>query len=227
MTMIWVVDTETTGLDPKEDRVIEIAAVLLESKWMMGAPTSSFVNPRRPIPPEASAVHHILDADLADAPDLGEAIDRVLTPSWRESTNVIAAHNARFDRSFLPPLQEKRWLDTYRCAMHVWPDAPSFKNAALFYWRGFQRIEPVEAHRAAYDALMTAHVLMALLEEREVDELLELSTKAVVLKKVGFGKHFGQLWTDVPMDYLDWASRQDFDPDVKLTVKSEILRRKG
>ena len=52
-----------------------------------------------------------------------------------------------------------------------------------------------------------------------------LSTKAVVLRKVGFGKHFGSLWADVPLDYLEWCARQDFDPDVKFTVKSELARR--
>lgn len=228
--IITVVDTETTGLDPSADRVVELAAVRLESidgplKWAVGEPTSSFVNPRKPIPPDLTAVHHIIDADVADAPDLGEAIDRVLTPFWRECVDVVAAHNARFDRDFLPPLKDKRWLDTYRCALHVWPDAPSFKNAALYYWRGFPRIEPVEAHRAGYDTLLTAHVLQALLAERAVDELLKLSTKTVLLKKVGFGKHFGELWTDVPDSYLDWGAKQDFDPDVRFTIRKEIARR--
>jgi exodeoxyribonuclease X len=72
---------------------------------------------------------------------------------------------------------------------------------------------------------MTAHILCRLLAERSVDELLKLSTKAVVLKKVGFGKHRGQLWTDVPDSYLTWASGQDFEPDVKFTVKTELARR--
>jgi DNA polymerase-3 subunit epsilon len=66
-----------------------------------------------------------------------------------------------------------------------------------------------------------------LLQERTLDELLRLSTKAVVLKKVGFGKHFGRLWTEVPEDYLGWGARQDFDPDVKFTIKSEIARRRA
>ena len=235
--IIHIVDTETTGLDPTSDRVVELAAVQIKElsvegvsplnpTWTIGAPASSFVNPRKPIPPEVTAVHHILDADVANAPDLGEAIDRVLTPFWRETVDIVAAHNARFDRDFLPPLKDKRWIDTYRCALHLWPEAPSFKNASLFYWKGNRRIEPVEAHRAAYDALLTAHLLQAMLAERTVDELLKMSTKAVLLRKVAFGKHAGQLWTEVPGSYLAWASTQDFDPDVKFTVKSEIARRR-
>lgn len=230
--IIHVIDAETTGLDPDKDRVIELAAVQLhyleEPTHVAITPLgSSFVNPRVPIPPEITGINHITDEDVAGAPDLGEAIDQVLTPFWRESVDIVAAHNAKFDKDFLPPLKDKRWICTYRCAMHVWEDAPSFKNASLFYWRGFKRIEPVEAHRAAYDALLTAHLLQALLAERTVDDLLKLTRKAVLLKTVRFGKHAGTLWKDVPADYLRWASGQDFDADVKFTIKSEIARRSG
>lgn len=229
--IIHVVDVETTGLDPAKDRVVELAAVQLLCLEDPTLPSinpfgSTFVNPRCAIPPEVTAVHHIIELDVAGAPDLGEAIDYVLTPFWRETVDIVAAHNARFDRDFLPPLKDKRWVDTYRCALHLWPDAPSFKNAALYYWRGFKRIEPVEAHRASYDALLTAHILREMLAERTVDELLRLSTKAALLRKVKFGKHAGMLWAEVPSDYLSWAARQDFDDaDVKFTVKSEMARR--
>ena len=181
MTRIWVIDTETTGLDPQRDRCVELAAVEiigfavdgvapLSGQWRIGAATSSFVNPRIPIPSEASGVHHIVDIDVENAPDLGEAIERVLGSFWRDSDEVIAGHNCRFDRDFLPPLREKRWLDTYRAALHVWPDAPNFKNGTLFYWRGEKRLEDGNAHRALFDAHMTARVLIHLLAERSLDE---------------------------------------------------------
>jgi exodeoxyribonuclease X len=233
--IIHVLDTETTGPDPEKDRVVELAAVEVaqvlvpgtdEPCWSIGAPVVSFVNPRIPIPPEASGVHHIVDADVAGAPDLGEAIDRVLGPMWRDRVDIIAAHNARFDRDMLPPLKEKRWLDTYRCSLHVWPDAPDFKNGTLFYYTGGVRMIELIAHRSLFDATLTAHILVKLLAERTVDELLVLSHKAVVLKKVGFGKHFGSLWVDVPDGYIKWALRvDDLDPDVKFTVKKEAQRR--
>lgn len=227
---IFVIDTETTGLDPAVDRVVEIAAVemsLADGAWSIGAGAVSFVNPRRPIPPEASAVHHILDADVAAAPDMLEAIDKVLPVTWRDSVDLVAAHNARFDLSFLPMLKEKRWIDTYRCALHVWPDAPRHNNCTLFYWLGCPRPAEVRAHSALFDAHVTAHLLSRLLENLTVDDLLKLSTKLVVLKTCRFGKHSGALWMDVPLDYLQWASRQDFDPDVAFTVKHEIQRRKS
>lgn len=186
----------------------------------------SFVNPGIPIPPETSAVHHIIDTDVADAPPLGTAIERVLGFSWEGRVDVVAAHNAKFDRGFLPPLKDKRWIDTYRCALHLWPEAPNHKNMTLRYWKGID-LPREGAHRALADALVTAHLLKLMLAERSVDELLALSDLPVVLRKVPFGKHAGALWADVPRDYLDWASRQKFDnADVMHTVKHEIKRRR-
>lgn len=225
---IHVLDTECTGLDPAVDRVVEIAAVELildaeTKKWTVGQGRSSLVNPGRPIPPEASGVHHIVDADVADAPNLDEALETVLSPMFM--VDVCAAHNCRYDMGFLPTLKGRRWIDTYRAAMHVWPDAPNFKNQTLRYWLGLD-LPRGAPHRALDDTIVTAHILARLLTERPVEDLLILSTKCVALKKVGFGKHFGQFWTDVPSDYLQWGEKQDFDPDVKFTIKKELARRR-
>jgi len=168
-------------------------------------------------------VHHIIDSDVANAPDLEEALGLVLPAN----VDLLAAHNARFDRDMLPTLKEKRWIDTYRCALHVWPEAPSFKNAVLYYWRGLPRPSGVAPHRALFDAVLTTALLVEMLKERSLDDLLRLSTKAAVLRKVGFGKHFGMAWTDVPTDYLRWGEGQDFDPDVKFTIKHELARRRA
>lgn len=221
---IVVIDVETTGLDSEKDRVVEIAAITIGDHISAGS--SSFVNPGRPIPPEASAIHHIIDADVSGAPALDKALASVLLPSTMEKVDIVAAHNCRFDRDFLPSLRDKKWIDTYRCSMHVWPEAPAFGNQVLRYWLGID-LPRESAHRALQDATVTAHILMRLLQERDVDDLLKLSTKAVALRKVGFGKHFGALWIDVPTDYLDWCARQNLeDPDVRFTVKTELARRR-
>jgi exodeoxyribonuclease X len=223
LAMMTVIDIETTGLNPEVDRVVEVAmaGIVNESGALsVGELWRSFVNPHRPIPPEASAVHGIVDDDVADAPDL----DAVASAMGFDDFDIIAAHNCRFDRGFLPMLHEKRWIDTYRCAMHLWPDAPNFANQTLRYWLKLD-LPRGRAHEAANDVTVTAHILIRQLGERSADELLRLSTKACVLRKVGFGKHFGSSWAEVPSDYLDWALKQDFDPDVRFTVRTELARR--
>jgi exodeoxyribonuclease X len=229
VAVIAVIDVETTGLDPATDPVVEIAMVEVieeDGGWRVGKHWSSFVNPGRDIPPEASAEHHITVKDVIRAQSLEEVL---ALAKAGEGVEILAAHHARFDRSFLPMFHEKRWLDTYRCAMHLWPDAPNYKNQTLRYWLKLQGLPDGRAHEAGADAMVTAHILIRQLEERSLDELLRLSTKRVMLKRVGFGKHFGMLWTEVPLSYLQWAVREDrdFDPDVEYTVRMELQRRMG
>jgi exodeoxyribonuclease X len=230
--IIHVLDVETTGLEPeKDDAVVQIAACLVAgnfSGWFVADdPIESFVNPHRTIPATASGVHHIIDADVAGAPDLGPALDLVLGPSWQSTVEICCAHHCRFDMGFLPMLKDRKWVDTYRCSLHVWPDAPAHSNQVLRYWLGLD-LPRTGAHNAASDVIVTAHILCRLLAERSVEDLLRLSQKAVLMKKVGFGMHYGELWTDVPISYLEWAAKKDdFEPDVKFTIKSELARRRA
>ena len=87
--IITVLDVATTGLDPSEHAVIEMAMVHLRNDgqqlggplfqspsldWQIENPRRSFVDPGRLIPPEASAIHHIIQSDVAGAPNLNVAL---------------------------------------------------------------------------------------------------------------------------------------------------------
>ena len=67
---IRIVDIETTGTDPASDMIIEIASVDLLGDGTIANQMSTLVRPGIPVPPESSAVHHLIDADLASAPRL-------------------------------------------------------------------------------------------------------------------------------------------------------------
>lgn len=101
MTIIAGIDTETTGFNPdKGDRIIEICASLyeLESRRKLKTWTQR-INPQRPIPIEASDVHGIVYADVANAPvwrEVSPTVLRILNVS-----DVLVAHNAKFDVNFL------------------------------------------------------------------------------------------------------------------------------
>jgi DNA polymerase III epsilon subunit-like protein len=126
-TIMHVFDVETTGLKPDEGaRAIEVATVLVGVKTdgtviIQERGKRSFVNPHCPIPPQASGVHHIIDKDIEGAPDLDEALYRVLDPFGLDAIGICAAHNSKFDSAFLPMLSDRQWIDTLRCAKHVWP----------------------------------------------------------------------------------------------------------
>ena len=95
-------DTETTGLDPENDRIVELGAVRFEN----GVPVNSFqsyVNTGISIPAEVSAINHITDAVLQDAPP-----EQDIYPKFMEflgdvavGKTVLCGHVAAFDLSFL------------------------------------------------------------------------------------------------------------------------------
>jgi hypothetical protein len=127
-----VLDTETTGLDPAVDRIVELAASLVDVA--AGTVTPVFderVNPGRPIPPEASAIHHLRDRDVAHAAPWEEVWARF--QATVPAHDALLAHNAPFDHAFCAP-DTPAWLDSLRAARHLWPEAPRHTNQVLRYW---------------------------------------------------------------------------------------------
>ena len=98
--LVFVVfDTETTGLLPHKDEVVQIGAVrVLRGRIIEGEVLDTLVNPGMPIPPGSTKVHGVSDAMVAGAPDIAEA-----GRSFHKfaSNAVIVAHNAPFDMAFL------------------------------------------------------------------------------------------------------------------------------
>lgn len=94
-----VLDTETTGLDPRlGHRIIEIGGVELVGRKLTGERFHRYINPKREIEAGAAAVHGITDEMLADKPEFAEIADE-LVAFLRDAELVI--HNAAFDIGFL------------------------------------------------------------------------------------------------------------------------------
>ncbi|WP_299352705.1 exonuclease domain-containing protein [uncultured Shimia sp.] len=94
-----VFDTETTGLLPHKDEIVQIGAVrVLNGKMVPGEEINQLVNPGMKIPPASTKVHKVTDQMVAEAPDIHIASQRFHTFA-KEA--VIVAHNAPFDMAFL------------------------------------------------------------------------------------------------------------------------------
>lgn len=219
-----VLDTETTGIDPEKDKLLEICAVWREGGEVRNAGDLCKFDGK--IPPEAKAVHHITEHMLEKKAIPSMVWDRVSGQAGTHLPGVVlVAHNAEFDKGFIAKIDssvaELPWICTYRCAMHAWPDAPGHSNQVLRYWLGVEPELPedLHPHRALYDTLVTERILRCLLETYTLGELVELTKKPVLLTKVRFGKHKGMLWKDVPYSYLQWVAKQeDMDSDVRHTA---------
>ncbi len=223
MRQVVVLDTETTGFEPQCNSLVEIAGRRVGGMWFSG-----LVKPTTKISFGAMATHHITEDMVASAQSLEDAMTFFL-PQTPEGY-VFVAHNAGFDKSFLPEwYQTQDWICTWRVASHLWPDAESHSNQSLRYELGLDVSDMPEqaggmAHRALYDAWVTSKLYERCVEEsgKSTEELVELTKQPLLLRKVRFGKHRDELWSDVPKSYLRWVLSQDFDEDVKHTAEFHL-----
>ena len=116
--IVRVVDIETTGLDPATDRIVEIAVVVVDFQGQHYRKLfHSLVDPGIPIPPEASAVHHITTAMVAGkapTPDrIRPALEALADPAipWQPPMPPLT------DRSWLPPLATGHRPGSAPCAL--------------------------------------------------------------------------------------------------------------
>lgn len=161
-----VVDVETTGGSPwTGHRVTEIAAVVVEDGEVREV-YETLVNPQRPIPPIITQLTGISWAMVRDAPTFGQVAPRV-----REvlADRVFVAHNVPFDWKFVSAELERcgdpcdeggRRLCTVRLARRLLPHLPRRSLDHVAHWYG---VDIAARHRAAGDAVATAHVLLRLL----------------------------------------------------------------
>lgn len=220
---IIIFDTETTGVEPLDDRLVELAGVDLRSEFPH---FSTLVNPQRDIPPEAKAVHHITEVETDFAPDERTALTSMLQ-HFHQPELILCAHNAKFDRGFVErinPGLNPAYICTYKCAITAWPDAPGYSNQVLRYWLGLDLSDELPPglfpHRALYDCIVTRGILRRLLQDMSIARLIDISSRPVLLSKVSFGKHKGDLWSNVPFGYLKWClSQSDMNEDVLFTAR--------
>jgi DNA polymerase-3 subunit epsilon len=155
-----VLDTETTGFDPKAGhRIVEIGCVELINHMPTGQNFQRYINPERDMPSEAQAVHGISGDFLADKPVFAEIVADLLE-FLGDSTLVI--HNAEFDMKFLnaelarlgfPPIPMSRAIDTVIMARRKFPGAQASLDALC------RRFEIDNSHREKHGALLDSELL--------------------------------------------------------------------
>jgi DNA polymerase-3 subunit epsilon len=155
-----IFDTETTGLDSKLDRVIEIGGVELENHFPTGRTLHLFISPGdRKVHPDALAVHGITDEFLKDKPSFADLAQQILDffgdARW-------VAHNANFDMGFinaeferigLPPILQEKVTDTLALARRKHPMGPNSLDALC------RRYGIDNSHRTKHGALLDSELL--------------------------------------------------------------------
>lgn len=166
-------DTETTGISLTGNGILEVSGVRFEN-FAPSSVFSTLIHPKKPIPKESIAVHHITDAMVEHAPQFYEII-----PSFEKyiGNSVMVAHNAMFDVQFLfveglDAIKNKKVYDTLAISQKQCKKQPNHKLGTCCE---SHRIELTNAHRSASDALacglLFVRFLMQNYDCRNIEEL--------------------------------------------------------
>lgn len=197
-------DTETTGVKSDKDRVIEIAAY----DPVLGKTFEELINPGIPIPSEATAIHKITDAMIADRPGFNE-IGQKFIEFCQGDVVLIAHNNDSFDLLFLRQefqrasltMPEWHFLDTLKWARKYRPDLP---RHSLQFLREIYGIPANNAHRALDDVEVLHQVFSIMVDDLSIEQAFSLLNVPRELNRMPFGKYQGKLLSEIPKDYVLW-----------------------
>ena len=238
-------DLETTGVDPASDRIVEVSILRVEPDGTRTARTRR-INPERPIPEAASAVHGIRDEDVRDAPTFRQIAKGLL--ELLGDADLAGFNVSRFDI----PLLEREFRD---CGLDLCLERRHVVDAMTI----FHRMEPRDlsaasrhylgrelegAHSAEADVVASFEILEAQLARyadlpRSVPELDAWSRRVPdnAADRAGkfvregervifnFGRHKGKSLAEVAAeapDYLQWILGSDFPEDAKHHVREAL-----
>lgn len=222
-------DCEFTGLDLENDRILEMAAVRFTGSGM-GDQIDYLVNPECTISEESFAIHHISQEMVSSKPTIDKLLPSFLAFVGRE---IIVGHGISYDidmlvraaeRANIPTnLKNNRCIDTLRLA-RLYGDSP---NNSLESLAAHFNVINEGSHRALNDVMMNIEVFKHLVRKfKTVDQIFEVLSRPIKMKYMPLGKHKGRLFSDIPLQYLLWASNMNFDMDLLFSIRSELKKRK-
>jgi DNA polymerase-3 subunit epsilon/exodeoxyribonuclease X len=228
-------DTETTGLEVK-DRICAMGIITEDEVHY------ELINPAKKIPPHASAIHHITNEMVKDAPSFAESKSADKLKSLNTPETILVSHNAPFE---LDMLQKEgiAWqgnvIDTLKCSKSLMDDLDGYALQFLRYELRLYRDEanvfnehaiPIVPHHALSDALHTKMVLEYLLDLADIERLIEISKSHVLLTRLPFGKYAKKRIEEIALKdpgYLKWMidSLMDMDEDLRYSIEHYLLQQ--
>lgn len=223
------VDCEFTGLDPIQDRIVEVAVVVFTLEQILET-YETLVDPEMNIPETSMKIHHITDEMVKGKPKIHEVLPDIFKMIGRKT---IIGHSILFDRDMLEQaakraslpctLSNNLFIDTLRLA-RSYGDCPINSLEQL---RRHFNVEFEGAHRAMGDVIVNIEVFKHLLRRfKTTEQVFALLSKPIKMEVMPLGKHKGRSLKEIPLDYLIWASKKEFDQDLIFSLRDEIKKRK-
>jgi DNA polymerase III subunit epsilon len=224
------IDCETTGLDVRNDKIIEIAAVKFQDNKIIKS-FETLIDPQCKIPLESQQIHNISQDMVENKPLIKEIL-----PSFLEFIGhyTIVGHGINFDIDLIANaaknlsipchIKATPFLDTLRLA-RLYGKCPVNSLEML---RKHFNIEEEGAHRAMNDVLVNIKVFKFLASGyKTTNQIINRLKSPISLERMPLGKHKGRKFEEIPIEYLYWALKKDFDMDLIFSIKKAIRNRKN
>jgi exodeoxyribonuclease X len=243
---VLYLDTETTGIDTETSQICEVAFLLSTYNGFSRIPDQDIelielVLPQDPVPPEASAIHHITNNMLEGKPSIESISDSIQELIGK--ADLICAHNLPFDLGILTrqlpgvfsDITPDMKLDSLRLSRHTWPSIPSHALQVLRYRFELDASISGNAHRAMFDTKLVRALVEFIIEQHLTTsenwkKLVEFTQSSLEIKIFSFGKYRGKLVEDIVAqdeDYIRWLLRQHWVPDDYPDLYHTLLRKTG
>ncbi len=222
-------DCETTGLDLEKDQIIEVAFARFTFSEVLQT-YETLIDPKCAIPEASQQIHNISVEMLEGKPHIGAILPELLP---QISGHVIVGHGIFFDLSLLAREAKKMnlsipkpffpYIDTLRMA-RLYGESPVNSLEKL---RQHFQIPSYGSHRAMSDVMVNIEVFKKLATPyKSTEHLRAVLQKPIRLKTMPLGKHKGRKFEEIPLEYLLWAQKKNFDEDLTYSINSEIKARK-
>lgn len=164
--ILAAIDTETTGLNPATDRLLEVGAVRFSKDGVIDT-FNQLINPGCSIPYNATRINHITEDMVQTCPTEKEILPDLVK---FVSNSILVAHNANFDLKFINTALVRcghkslsnRVEDTVKISRSIFP---SLESHRLQFLAQHFNIDPGNAHRAQDDARVCMELLLICLQQ--------------------------------------------------------------
>ncbi|MFI5333611.1 MAG: putative quorum-sensing-regulated virulence factor [Chlamydiales bacterium] len=222
-------DLETTGLEPNTAQIIEVACVRFNFSTTFET-FETLIDPECTIPQESIAIHNITPEMVKGQPKIHAVLPTLLKFIGK---SIVVGHGIPLDLAFLTAaakrhqipcqLEAQAYIDTLRLA-RLYGESPINSLEKL---REHFNIPAEGAHRAMSDVIINIAVFKYLTKQfKTTEQLLERLKHPILLKAMPLGKHKGRPFSELSLEYLQWAARKDFDQDLLFSIRTELKRRK-
>ncbi len=236
MITLLALDLETTGVDVRSDLPVQVGLVMRRD----GADhvlIDMFANPGRPIPLEATAIHGISDAHVANAPSSYAVVDYLAKMVDYYASGgkayTVGFNSNNFDIPMINNILQRQafsvpHIDVLRMARRHFPDVSGDKGGKSLgeLHKTFLNQSLQGAHNAVADIVGTLDLLRALQTKAGVtlQRIAEEQQMARPYTVMPIGKYRGLPISEVPKSWAAFMSSKDLDPDLRATVDC-ILER--